>query len=258
MPLMDLTFLTRNDILVLLKEGGTDAVTLGLFSVLERKVVIQCCLPFPDSPWMAYILNGPITFYGDNCPASRAKISRPDLRHRIVSLMYHHHLPQYSFCVVLQTGPFLNKCKELLNGSPEINVFDWLKWGPDVTRCIPLEFASPAGFRCTFGSYMLIIGNPNQAWIEGYPYRGHPQQGRFLMLLDFNPIPIRRCSENRTQNDQHDRYLIRAKSKFYTTLEHTDQYSISTSLPFRVFMRPWKPSCSNLHLDANTIVARLV
>jgi hypothetical protein len=55
---MDLAFLTRDDILLLLKEESTDALILGLFSVPEKNIVIRCRLPFPDPPVRAYILSG--------------------------------------------------------------------------------------------------------------------------------------------------------------------------------------------------------
>jgi hypothetical protein len=165
--------------------------------------------------------------------------------------MYHHERRNYSFCLVLQTGPFLSVCKELLDDRPDTETFEWGEWGPEVTRCIPLSFVFPTGYRCTFGSYMLILGRP-ATWIDDFE-----DEGLFLMLLDFNPIPIRRGCEERNEEDYYLR-IVQGDYGWYTSPDHLPEHTIYTGLPYRVFMRRWNPSCSNLHLDANTIVARLV
>jgi hypothetical protein len=251
MPLIDLAFLTRDDILLLLREEYTNTLIFGVFSIPENRIVIRCRLPFPEAPREAYLLHAPATLYGNNCPASRAKILQPDLRHRIISLVYNHHLPQYSYCVVLQTGPFLTRCKKLLNDIQGIESFGWLNWSPNTTSCIPRPSARPLGFRCTFGSYMLAFGRPNR-WIEGCT-----DEGYFLMLFDFNPIPIRRVCEEHNQQDYYRR-LIQGGNKWYTTPAHLSWQTISSSLPYRVFMRRWRPYNDDLNLEANTIVANLV
>ncbi|PVG03811.1 hypothetical protein CPB86DRAFT_694419, partial [Serendipita vermifera] len=250
MPLLDLAFLTKDDILVLLKEEDTGTLALGLFSVPEKKIVIRCRLPFPDPAQNAFILNGPTALYGDDCQASRAKMLQPELKHRIVSIVYNHELRPYSFCVILQTGPFLRVCEQLRQDDPDTDSFEWVEWGPDVTRCIPLLVALPTGYRCTFGSYMLILGRPKN-WIEDFT-----DDRAFLMLLDFNPVPIRRGVTEHTEEDYYVR-LVQEELGWYTSPNHISEHVISTSLPYRVFMKPWKSACSNLHIDASTIVARL-
>jgi hypothetical protein len=250
MPLTDLAFLTKDEILLLLKEVNTNILFFGVFSVPENRVFIRCRLPFPEAPHEAYLLHGPATLYGNDCPASRAKILQPDLKHRIVSLMY-YHLLRFSFCVVLQTGPFLNRCKQLLNDSQGIETFGWLEWSPNTTSCIPRASADPIGVRCTFGSYMLAIGSPNE-WIQDCT-----DEDYFLMLFDFNPTPIRRGCEECTQQDYYLR-LVERSEKWYTTPLHVPEYTISSSLPYRVFMRRWRLDDDDLNLEANTIIASLV
>jgi hypothetical protein len=245
-----MAFLTRDEILLLLKDEDTNILVFGVFSVPEQKAFIRCRLPFPDTPLQAYLTDGPGNLYGEICPASRAKMLKPDLKHRIVSLMYVHERRSHSFCVILQTGPFLKRCRELSNGLPETETFDWFKWSPGVTGCIPLGLVSPTGFRCTFGSCILTIGNP-QIFIKNFT-----SSGRFLMLLDFNPIPIRRGFEERDGEGYYLR-LVEGSVEWYTSPLHRE-YTISSSLPYRVFMRRWTASHFYLHLDANTIVARLV
>jgi hypothetical protein len=251
MPLIDLAFLTRDDILLLLKEGDTNILVFGVFSVPENRVIIRCRLPFPEAPQEVYLLHGPATYYGSNSPASRARMLQPDLRHRIISLMYHHHSVQYSYCVVLQTGPFLNKCKELLNDSQGTETFEWSKWSPNVTSCIPRLSASPIGFRCTFGSYMLALGRPIRL------INSCADEDCFLMLFDFNPIPIRRGYVENTQQDYYLR-LVPGGNEWYTTPARSSWHTISSSLPYRVFMRRWRPYGEDLGLEANTIVIRSV
>jgi hypothetical protein len=71
---MDLAFLTRDDILLLLKEEEANTLLFGLFSVPERKIVIRCRLPFLRL--RAQFLRGSNNLYGDHCLASRDKVLR--------------------------------------------------------------------------------------------------------------------------------------------------------------------------------------
>jgi hypothetical protein len=252
MPLVDLAFLTRDNILLLLKEEEVNTLLFGLFSVPERKIVIRCRLPFLG--WRVQFLRGSTTIYGDHCLASRAKMLQPNLRHRIVALRSWDRQfgTSRTFYVILHTGKFLDKCKDLLNSSVEAKSFEWSEWGPGTTSCIPRSVASPLDLRSIFGSYMLVFGRPNK-WIEGCT-----DKDDFLMLLDFNQIPIQRGYEERSEDDYY-LCVIRGSDEWYKSSSRLPaEHIISTSLPYRAFMRRWRPYEDGLAIEANTIVANLV
>jgi hypothetical protein len=122
MPLVDLAFLTRDEILLLLEEEDTKVLMLGMFHILEQKITIRCGLPFPDPPRSAYFISRPTTFPGNDFPASQNKMLHLDIQFGIISLVYEHQIYEYSFSIILQTALFLNRCKDLLNTSPETEI----------------------------------------------------------------------------------------------------------------------------------------
>jgi hypothetical protein len=47
--LIDVAFLTRDEILLLLRDEDASILIFGVFSVPEQKVFVVCRLPFPDT-----------------------------------------------------------------------------------------------------------------------------------------------------------------------------------------------------------------
>jgi hypothetical protein len=142
--------------------------------------------------------------------------------------------------------------KEILDGSSAIDTtVEWVEWSPSVTSCIPLDHYPHLVFRCTFGSCILAIGR-SLVDIEGLTY-----EDRFLMLLDFNPIPIQRGCEERTEEDYYLR-LVYKQTEWYSNPASLPEHTFSTNLPCRVFMRRCRPYTADLLLDANTVMWRLV
>jgi hypothetical protein len=128
---------------------------------------------------------------------------------------------------------------------------EWAEWSPNVTTCIPLNSHTHSTFRSTFGSCILALGRP-LVTIEdpaGDDY--------FLMLLDFNPIPIQRGCEERTEEDYYLR-LVHEQTEWYTDTPRLPEHTTSTNHPCRVFMRRWGPHNASLLLEANTIILRMV
>jgi hypothetical protein len=246
--LIDFAFLTRDEVLVLLKASFTGSIELGIFSIPEQKIIVRFRFPFIFPCLKANFLRESTDHSGGNYPNSRAML-QPDTRRRIIPFMYHQDTFPYSYCVVLHTGPFIKKYKELLNGSSGIETVEWLEWSTGVTNCIPLSNTTDIAFECTFGSCILAIGRPVVA-IESLTY-----QDRFLMLLDFNPIPIRRGSEERSEEDYYLR-LLHSDTEWNMNASHLPKGVIPANLPCRVFMRRCGPFDRDdyLFLDANTIV----
>jgi hypothetical protein len=245
--LIDLAFLTRDEVLVLLKVSFTGTIELGIFSIPEQKIIVRFRFPFIIPCLKANFLKESTTHSGGNYPNSRAML-QPDPRRRIIPFMYHQDTFPYSYCVVLHAGPFMKRCKELLNGSSKTEAtFEWMEWSPNVASFIPLNGDNNTTFQCAFGSCILALGRPLVA-IEGLTY-----QDRFLMLLDFNPIPIRRGCEERSEDDYYLRLLHRNTEWNMNTSLFSG--AIPADLPCRVFMRRCGPYDKDdyLVLDANTI-----
>jgi hypothetical protein len=251
MPLVDLAFLTTDEILLLLEEEDKKVLMLGIFHIPEQKAMIRCRLPFPDPPRSTYFISSPTTPPGNDFLASQNKTLHPDMQFRIISLVYEHQIYEYSFSIVLHTALFLKRCKELTSASPGTEIFEWLEWSSNTTSCIPRSFVYPIGFRCIFGSYMLSFGIPSSC-IQGFTNIEH-----FLMLLDFNQIPIRRGFQEHSEEDYHIR-LVQGGTGWYTSPARLPEHTIHTGLPYRVFMRRWRGSIALLYLDENTIIVRPV
>ncbi|CAG8719020.1 15036_t:CDS:2, partial [Acaulospora colombiana] len=242
----DMTFLSRDEALLLFNGEEDHGTTLAVYSFSRQQIICKCRFPF-QFPFRVLFLKRPESRFGDKRQSSSAKLLIPDPSVDILGVNFKlEEDPTSSWsCIVLSLHRFQNMYKSLLEKHPGRDVFDWEEWGPSVTRWLPQQSITPIGNRSIFGSRMI-------AW--GLPTASDTDSGlsSCLLLLDFNPGPI-----------YHDTALEReGKSRGTIVREETiweDSQvglKVKSSLPYRVFTAPHIPLGFDFRFDGSTIMAK--
>jgi hypothetical protein len=217
---------------------------------LSRQMDIQI-LAFPDT------MGGPVRIrflthpqYGATSPATQARLFRPDPAVEVLPIDIQLNGGRGpSFFVVLSLHLFAKKCDELRRNRPDQHVFDWPEWGPNVSRLLPPDQLSNTGFRSTFGSRMLAVGNLSKERLGTQVVALER-----LILLDFNPRPIRRGAQSHIGGRYH--VLVEKEPTGWSY----PQLSLKTysSLPVRAFVSNQTVEYLDIHLDGSTMICRKV
>ncbi|CAG8766716.1 3181_t:CDS:1, partial [Acaulospora colombiana] len=245
-------FLSREEMLLLVEEDKdvSRTVALVIYSLTRGEKLCSCKLPVE-------IFNKPIYGAGFSTkPESRLT----DRRHMSPSTMFKTDPalamicvsfrlagnPEF-ICIVLAVGPFRRICNDLLKTHPNRDQFDWDEWGPSVTSWIPCPAINVPGYRCTSGPRILMSGELSVFFKECNDPLG-------LILMDFNPRPIKR--HNSSQQTKDSDVVEFAEGLEWT---HRDiDFTIKTTLPFRAFGGKSLPcDYSNFHFEGNTIICRM-
>ncbi|PVG03801.1 hypothetical protein CPB86DRAFT_748261 [Serendipita vermifera] len=245
-PLSDLSFLSRDEALLLFNGQEGRGVGLGVYSFPLQRVVCECRFPFTDPLNRIAFLTRPESRFGDKCPSSIARTILPDQEVNILAMTFRLGYFSNPACCVLALQLFSNMYKSLLKDHPGREAFEWEEWGPTVTRWLPYQKVMPTGNRSIFGSRMLAWGEP--AWLDG--------SSRFelsLILLDFNPRPIKRGATTNTEGESHEIVVAYETSWDFDPGTHPP---LKSSLPFRAFAFPWFPSFPYFRFDGSTILAK--
>lgn len=183
--------------------------------------------------------------YGATSPAAQARLFRPDPEVEVLPIdIQLDQMRGPAFFMILSISKLKRRCRELRDAHPDLTEFDWAVWSPDVTRFLPINQLRNTGFRSTFGSRMLAIGNVSME-------RLHPTHPERLVLLDFNPRPIRRGAESCMRDNC--RVLVISGD---TLWPHTPR--VMTSLPVRIFVSNRPTTYLDIHLDGSTMICRKV
>ncbi|PVG03804.1 hypothetical protein CPB86DRAFT_748272 [Serendipita vermifera] len=247
MPYMlvsDIAFLSRDEALLLFNGEGDHGISIAIYSFQLQQVVCECRFPFSGTSSLALFLTRPDSRFGDDCPSTIAKSLLPDAEVNILSMtiqLENHGRP--AFCV-LSVQLFRKMCNSLLDKIPDRKLFEWDEWGPTVTRWLPYQRIHPTGNRNIFGSRIIAWGPPVHLHEDSH-------EELCLILLDFNPRPIKRgaitCLE-----DYHEIVIDQE-----TTWENPDDgTTIRSSLPYRAFTRHWLPRCTYFRFDGSTIIGK--
>jgi hypothetical protein len=247
MPLADIAFLSRDEVLLLFNgEDEQDKVILGVYSVPLRRIVCRCRLPLVDLPYLASFLTRPESRFGEKCPSSMAKMVMPDPVVNILGISFLlKQTDRYYCCAVLSVEVFTKTYLSLLEKHPDRTVFDWEEWGPSSTRWLPYAEINHAGNRNIFGSRMLTWGRTDALVPESYSNYN-------LVLLDFNPRPIRKGAVTNTKEKHH--VLVIDQETVWE--DPHEQFTVTSNLPYRAFVTLWLPRYPYFRFDGSTIMAR--
>ncbi|CAG8672723.1 4688_t:CDS:2, partial [Acaulospora colombiana] len=247
MPIADLAFLSRDEVLLLFNgEDEEDKVTLGVYSVPLKRIVCRCRFPFAYLPYIAFFLTRPESRFGEKCPSSMAKMVMPDPIVNILGISFHLKPGDRSYCcVVLSVDAFTRTYQSLLEKYPDREVFDWEEWGPSTTRWLPYYDINHAGNPNIFGSRMLTWGRANAIDPRSYDDLN-------LLLLDFNPRPIRKGAVTTIE----ERYHVLVVDQETLWVDPHGQFTVTSSLPYRAFVTSWLPRHSYFRFDGSTIMGR--
>ncbi|PVG03798.1 hypothetical protein CPB86DRAFT_722661 [Serendipita vermifera] len=239
----DFKFLSRDEALLLGsgKEGYGTSVAVYSFSL--QRVVCTCRFPFSKAPFHAQYMTRPSSQIQNNRPVPLEQSLIPDPELNIVVVSFRFYQSNTMFCV-LSAHRFRQITNSLLKEHSGRHTFNWEEWGPTVTRWFSYDI-EPAGRDSVFGRRMI-------AW--GYPSFLHPQCGTALslVLLDFNPRPIRRGATTRF-NGNSSEVVIDQETVMKST---RNGISIKSSLPYRAFIVPWIAGTSNFKFDGSAIIRR--
>ncbi|PVG03803.1 hypothetical protein CPB86DRAFT_306959 [Serendipita vermifera] len=248
MPLADLAFLSKEEALLLFNGQGDHRTSISVYSFSLQRIICECQLPFPYIPYRAVFLTRPESRLGEKRPTFIAKSLLPDPDLNIIGMNFQVN-PQDndSYVVVMSLQGFSQIYKALLDKYPHRHTFEWEEWGPTVTRWLPYGRIMSTGYRNIFGSRFLVEGYPDSLHHDSYNHLT-------LLLLDFNPRPIRRgVTTSVSGGSQAHRIVIEEETT--TQLACCDKV-IKSSLPFRAFTTPWRPSCFNFQFDGSTIIGK--
>ncbi|CAG8653510.1 11915_t:CDS:2 [Acaulospora colombiana] len=247
MPYMlaaDVAFLSRDEALLLFNGEGDHGISIAIYSFQLQQITCECQFPFSESSSLALFLTRPDSRFGDDCPSSIAKSLLPDSETNILALTIQLESHGRPACCVLSVQMLRQMCNSLLGKNPDRNVFRWEEWGPTVTRWLPYQVINATGNRNIFGSRMIAWGNPGYLHEDSY-------DETCLILLDFNPRPIKRGATTRLE-DYHEIVI----DKETTWKNPQDGTLIASSLPYRAFTRRWFPRCSYFRFDGGTIIGK--
>ncbi|CAG8698665.1 6760_t:CDS:2, partial [Acaulospora colombiana] len=218
MPYMlvkEIEFLSRDEALLLF-HSEEDVTSIAVYSFPLQRILCRCQFPFPKSPSNVQFETRADSRVQDNRPVSlgRSFIADPQM------------------------------CTSLLKKHPGRTSFQWEEWGPTVTRWIPSAIKATGGDN-VYGCRMIAWGDPSVL---------HPQcwWSPSLILLDFNPRPIRRGATTRIQGESQE---IVIDQETIITEAHTGVL-IKSSLPYRAFTTSWFVNAATYRFDGTTIVER--
>lgn len=253
-----MAFLTK-DLVVLshARPDGDGLVEFDVWSLKAGRLLYRCKLPLLAAEYLPRFLTHPASNHSGRSPTKHAKIFIPDPAVEILGIIFKSipaepAIPSESVTVALSIHLFVQKCQELATDHitedlkyDAAPVFDWEQWGPPTTRWLPNSVHGEVGGRSTFGSRMLAA---LVAPVEG----GNGAHRIHTMMLDFNPRPIARGTQEADTDDYIVRFLDRE-----STLE-VGGISIVSALPCRMWISSLWYGYLSLFLDGNTIVGRLV
>ncbi|PVG03791.1 hypothetical protein CPB86DRAFT_778903 [Serendipita vermifera] len=247
-PLSDVAFLSRDEALLLYNgEDGHDPA-IGVYSFSQQCIAYQYLFP-PLLPVWALFLTRPESLFGPNCPVSVAKTFIPDPRVNIIGISFklEEGIP-LSWCnVILSMHKLRQVSSSLIERHPGKKVFNWEEWGSNVTRWLPYPQVSSTGNRSIFGSRMTLWGSPSALYSDSY-------QPHSLILLDFNPWPIKRGA---TTNLERNTHVIVVNEE--TIWEGgRNGIKVKSSLPFRAFAADRTPIAFSFRLDGSTVIAKSI
>ncbi|PVG03807.1 hypothetical protein CPB86DRAFT_307100 [Serendipita vermifera] len=251
-PLRDLAFLSREEMLLLVEEDNdiSKTVALVVHSLTRGEKLYTCKLPveiFNKTIYGAGFSTKPESQLADYRHMSPSTMFKTDPALTMICVSFRLAGNPEFVCIVLAVGPFRKICNGLLTTHPNRDQFDWEEWGPSVTSWIPCPPINVPGYRCTSGPRILMSGELSIFFKDFNDPLG-------LILMDFNPRPIRRCISSQQNEDS-------TVVEFAEGLEwkHPDSdYTIKSTLPFRAFGGKSLPvDYSNFHFEGNTIICRM-
>lgn len=248
-PACDIAFLSHDTVL-LLRDGRDGPFGMEVYSLTCGRTLLT--LTFPQSLYIPYrmrFLTHPP--YGSASPAAQADLFTPDPQVDILPIDFKIRHPRGpAFFVVLSLHRLRRKISEISTQDPPPPVISWEDWGPDVTRWLPADQLLNTGFRSTYGSRMLAIGNLDEETLDA-PQRLEDK----LIVFDFNPRPIRRM-QARSYGREH-LYVVVEKERtcWKSPLLDTE---VRSSVPVRAFVSRRSCVFLDIHLDANTLICRRV
>jgi hypothetical protein len=245
MLVSDVAFLSRDAALLLFNREEGHETSIAIYSFQVQGIIVECRFPFSDIALQASFLTRPDSRFGDKCPSSIAKSLLPDPEVNILAMTFQLEDNAQHACCVLSVKRFTQLCGSLLKKYPVREVFDWEEWGPTVTRWLPYQGIMATGNRNIFGSRMVAVGPPGLLHEESHA-------NSCLMLLDFNPRPIKRGAKTSFNGDSHEIVIDQETTWNYP---HNGTV-IRSSLPYRAFATSWYPHCSSFKFDGSTIIGR--
>jgi hypothetical protein len=240
----DISFLSRDEALLLFNGEEGRNVSIGVYSFSLQRIVCECRFPFLQPVLQAAFLTRPESRFGEKCPSSIAKCLLPDPEVNVLAMIFYTGTDGGPACCVLSLQKFYHMYNFLLEQYPGRNTFDWEEWGPSVTRWLPYQNIYFFRNRSTFGSRVLAWGHPSSLHESS-------RDTISLILLDFNPRPIKRGATTDVEGESHQ-IIITDESSWYF---ERDQIQITSSLPYRAFTSPWILRYAYLRFDGSTILA---
>jgi hypothetical protein len=239
----DISFLSRDEALLLFNGDGRN-VSLGVYSFPLQRMVCECRFPFLKPIIRAAFLTRPESRFGEKCPSSIAKCLLPDPELNIISMIFRTSEWSNPECCVVSLKKFQHMYNSLLKKHPHRNTFEWNEWDPTVIRWLPSPHVNPSGNRNVFGSRMLAWGK------AGYLHDASHFGDNNLILLDFNPRPIKRGATTDVRGESHEIVIN------HETSWRLGEREIKSSLPYRAFTTRWLPEYPYFRFDASTILAK--
>jgi hypothetical protein len=227
MHVSDLTFLSDDAALVLFDGTNNSPAAFGICSLTTGEITHEFELPLPHQViYRARILTHP--GYGTASSATQARLVQPDPALEIIVADFVLKSSRNDrFLIIISVDLFLRKFESLKKSKPDVLLYPWQDWGPDVTRWLPSAQLANSGFRSTFSSKLLVRSTPSMLSQE--EDWGPPGN---IILLDFNPRPILRGAQN--EDTEHCRVVVFRDRSVWRSDYH--QTSAESSLPFRAFI----------------------
>jgi hypothetical protein len=197
---------------------------------------------------MGWFLTRPESRFGDKKPFSMAKMVMPDPLVGIIGISFTFEEYDPDGCsMILSLHAFQRIYFSLSENQPDRDVFEWDEWGPSATRWLPSSKVEPAGIRSICGPRMLVRGRPS-ALAEG------ASNNYSLMILDFNPRPIRRGATSKCE-DTYEVLVVDHETEWQ---DGNSDLKITSRLPFRAFVSQSYSRGAFYCFDGSNIVIRMV
>jgi hypothetical protein len=243
----DMSFLSRDEALLLFNGEEGRNVSIGVYSFPLQRMVCECRFPFLQPISRVTFLTRPESRFGEKCPSSIAKCLLPDPEVNVLAMTFYTSMSVRPVCCVLSLQRFHHMYNALLKIHPDRDTFEWEEWGPTVTRWLPYHYINLFMGRSTFGSRVLAWGQPSSL-------NESSRNNATLILLDFNPRPIKRGATTDVEGESHQIVITDESSWYYKR----DKIKIKSSLPYRAFTSSWFLPYSFLRFDGSTILATAV
>jgi hypothetical protein len=177
-----------------------------------------------------------------------AKMVVPDPLLGIIGFTFYLEDEDRNTCfIILSVDVFRRTYNSLIESQTDRSVFEWEEWGPSTTRWLPYVDIAPAGIRVTCGPRILVLGKASALADGGFDDSN-------LMILDFNPRPIRRGATTKLEK----KYQILVIDHETEWEDPRSGLKITSRLPFRVFVSKGFSRGANHRFDGSTIVSRRV